>query len=81
MERIEHRSFFRKHSTGAAKIEFHSVAVERGMSWEEAYNLWSQCKTTDEGFYLISSVINLDNFNFLDVNHNHNQFFTGTYDS
>ena len=56
VERIEHRTFLKKHSTGAAKIEFHAVAVERGMSWEEAKNLWSQCTSPEEGFYLTSSV-------------------------
>lgn len=56
VERVEHRSFLRKHSTGAAKIEFHVVKVERGMSWAEASSLWGHCKTPEEGFYVMNGV-------------------------
>lgn len=55
--KIEPRSrqvFYHKHSTGAAKIELHEVAVERGMSWDEAKGLATHCKPgSDEGFYLM----------------------------
>ena len=44
--------FYHKHSTGAAQIELHEVAVERGMSWQEAKGLLTHCKSSDEGFYL-----------------------------
>ena len=55
VDRIEHRTFIRKHSTGVAKIELHVVKVERGMSWEEAHSLVRHCKTPEEGFYLTHS--------------------------
>jgi hypothetical protein len=48
---VERQKYYIKHSTGMARIELHNVAVDRGMSWEEAHNLWSQCTTPEEGFY------------------------------
>lgn len=34
--RIKLTRFFRKHSTGVAPTEMHTVQVERGMIWQEA---------------------------------------------
>ncbi|XP_074602022.1 protein strawberry notch isoform X2 [Brevipalpus obovatus] len=53
VERIEHKSFIIKHSTGTAKIEFHVVKVERGMPWEDAVSLWKHCTAPEEGFYIM----------------------------
>ena len=33
------KTFLQKHATGAAKIELHTIAVERGMEWEDAPHL------------------------------------------
>jgi hypothetical protein len=55
IERKNHQVFFHKHSTGAAKIELHELAVERGMSWEDSSSLFKHCKTPDEGYYLTNS--------------------------
>ena len=55
IDRKSHQVFFHKHSTGAAKIELHELAVERGMSWEDSSVLFKHCKNTDEGYYLTNS--------------------------
>lgn len=52
IERRSRKVFYHKHATGAAVIELHEVAVERGMSWDEAKGLVTHCKSPDEGFYL-----------------------------
>ncbi|KAI1293580.1 Protein strawberry notch -like protein 1 [Halotydeus destructor] len=55
VDRRSCRTFFLKHSTGAAKVELHEVAVERGMAWEEAESLWKHCKLPEEGYYVTNS--------------------------
>lgn len=64
VERLDFKYFLKKHATGAAKIELHTVSVERGMSWEEAQTLWTHCKTAEEGFYVNSNVITILSIEF-----------------
>ncbi|XP_031633678.1 protein strawberry notch isoform X2 [Contarinia nasturtii] len=50
--RIKLVRFLRKHATGVAPIELHTVHVERGMIWQEAIDIWADLSTEKEGFYL-----------------------------
>lgn len=56
VNRLSVESFFLKSSSGTIKIQLHHVMIDRGMSWDAAYNSWTQCKTQMEGFYMINSV-------------------------
>nr|CAI5818866.1 unnamed protein product [Callosobruchus analis] len=49
---------FRKHATGTAPTELHTVHVERGMSWPEALEKFSDLIGEDEGFWLSHQVRN-----------------------
>lgn len=43
--RVSVHKFIKKHSTGSAAAELHTVSAERGMSWTEAKYLWQQAKS------------------------------------
>ncbi|KAL0818579.1 hypothetical protein ABMA28_009017 [Loxostege sticticalis] len=44
--------FLRRHATGQAPVELHTVHSERGMDWSEALEKWSEASGPKEGFYL-----------------------------
>ncbi|RVE49107.1 hypothetical protein evm_006228 [Chilo suppressalis] len=44
--------FLRRHATGQAPVELHTVHSERGMEWAEALEKWSELGGPKEGFYL-----------------------------
>ncbi|KAH8374146.1 hypothetical protein KR200_000653, partial [Drosophila serrata] len=44
--------FLRKHATGVAPTELHTVRVERGMIWQEALDKYADLFNENEGFYL-----------------------------
>ncbi|XP_055599297.1 protein strawberry notch isoform X2 [Uranotaenia lowii] len=44
--------FIRKHATGVAPTELHTVQVERGMIWQEAIDKWADLAGEKEGFYI-----------------------------
>lgn len=50
--------FLRKHATGTAPTELHTVHVERGMSWDEATEKWAEATGSKEGFYLSHQIRN-----------------------
>ncbi|XP_058836760.1 protein strawberry notch isoform X2 [Topomyia yanbarensis] len=50
--RVKITKFIRKHSTGVAPTELHTVQVERGMIWQEAIDKWADLGSETEGFYL-----------------------------
>ncbi|GAB0092971.1 Protein strawberry notch [Sergentomyia squamirostris] len=50
--RIKLMKFIRKHATGVAPTELHTVQVERGMIWQEAIDKWADLAHEKEGFYL-----------------------------
>lgn len=52
VKRIKHYTFTRKHATGVATTELHTVRVERGLSWEEALKKMEDLTDKDEGFYV-----------------------------
>jgi hypothetical protein len=56
VRRIRVCSFLRTHATGKATTELHTVTVERGMSWDDAIDKWSELTGKDEGFYLSHQV-------------------------
>lgn len=59
MKRVKLFTFLRKHATGSATTELHIVHVERGMSWEEAMDKWSELDGSHEGFYLSHQVLKI----------------------
>ncbi|XP_066601044.1 protein strawberry notch isoform X2 [Prorops nasuta] len=58
VKRVKLYRFIRKHATGKAPTELHVVHVERGMSWTQITERWSQLTGTKEGFYLSHQVRN-----------------------
>uniref|UniRef100_A0A8D9EDV4 Protein strawberry notch n=1 Tax=Cacopsylla melanoneura TaxID=428564 RepID=A0A8D9EDV4_9HEMI len=58
VKRVKVYSFLRKHSTGKATTELHIVQVERGMSWAEAMDKYSDLVGNKEGFYLSHQIRN-----------------------
>jgi hypothetical protein len=56
VKRVRLYTFLRKHATGVATTELHIVHVERGMSWEEVMERWSELTGSREGFYLSHQV-------------------------
>lgn len=58
MKRVRTVMFLRKHATGTAPTELHTVHVERGMSWPEALDKLSDLVGEKEGFWLSHQVRN-----------------------
>ncbi|KAJ9587309.1 hypothetical protein L9F63_019165 [Diploptera punctata] len=58
VKRVKLFTFLRKHATGVATTELHIVHVERGMSWQEAMERWSELSGSKEGFYLSHQIRN-----------------------
>ena len=56
VKQVKMYSFLRKHTTGVATTQLHIVQVERGMSWDEAFEKWSELSGPKEGFYLSHQV-------------------------
>lgn len=56
--RVKLYTFIRKHATGTAPTELHMVHVERGTSWDQALEKWSELIGPKEGFYLSHQVRN-----------------------
>ncbi|XP_072934130.1 protein strawberry notch [Epargyreus clarus] len=52
VRRVRCVRFLRRHATGRAPVELHTVQTERGMDWSEALEKWSEACSTAEGFYL-----------------------------
>ncbi|KAH8306847.1 hypothetical protein KR018_007144, partial [Drosophila ironensis] len=50
--RVRLLRFVRKHATGVAPTELHTVRVERGMIWQEAIDKYADLFNEHEGFYL-----------------------------
>ncbi|KAK0087083.1 hypothetical protein PV326_005306 [Microctonus aethiopoides] len=58
VRRVKLYRFLRKHATGTAPTELHVVHVERGMSWTEAVDKWSELTGSKEGYYLSHQIRN-----------------------
>nr|XP_022905904.1 protein strawberry notch isoform X2 [Onthophagus taurus] len=58
VKRVKTWMFLRKHATGTAPTELHTVHVERGMAWAEALDKWSELSGAKEGFYVSHQVRN-----------------------
>ncbi|XP_075983440.1 protein strawberry notch isoform X2 [Anticarsia gemmatalis] len=52
VRRVRCVRFVRRHATGRAPVELHTVHSERGMDWAEALDKWSELTGAKEGFYL-----------------------------
>ncbi|KAJ8954252.1 hypothetical protein NQ318_005848 [Aromia moschata] len=58
VKRVRTVMFLRKHATGTAPTELHTVHVERGMAWPEALEKLSDLVGEHEGFWLSHQVRN-----------------------
>ncbi|XP_023310793.1 protein strawberry notch isoform X2 [Anoplophora glabripennis] len=58
VNQVRTMTFLRKHATGTAPTELHTVHVERGMSWPEALEKLSELVGENEGFWLSHQVRN-----------------------
>lgn len=58
VKRVRTVTFLRKHATGTAPTELHTVHVERGMAWPEALDKLSELAGNHEGFWLSHQVRN-----------------------
>ncbi|KAM3957889.1 LOW QUALITY PROTEIN: protein strawberry notch [Aphomia sociella] len=52
VRRVRCVRFLRRHATGQAPVELHTVHSERGMEWMEALEKWSGAASPKDGFYL-----------------------------
>ncbi|EDW78559.2 uncharacterized protein Dwil_GK16502 [Drosophila willistoni] len=52
VNRVRLLRFVRKHATGVAPTELHTVRVERGMIWQEAIDKYADLFNDSEGFYV-----------------------------
>ncbi|XP_031638010.1 protein strawberry notch-like [Contarinia nasturtii] len=46
------RTFNRKHATGIAPIELHTIEIDRGITFEEAEKKYAKSNDQNEGFYI-----------------------------
>ncbi|XP_050314405.1 protein strawberry notch isoform X3 [Anthonomus grandis grandis] len=67
VKRVRCVTFMRKHSTGTAPTELHTVHVERGMSWPEALEKFADLIGENEGFWVSHQVRNGKNTAILAV--------------
>ena len=51
VRKIETKVFMGNTATNTAKTELTKFAVERGMPWHAALEMWRRCGSLDEGFY------------------------------
>ena len=60
--RLSEESFILKSASGATKIQLHAVAIDRGLSYEKALNMYKQALQEEDyfkedvGFYTTDSV-------------------------
>uniref|UniRef100_F1KQG5 Protein strawberry notch 1 n=1 Tax=Ascaris suum TaxID=6253 RepID=F1KQG5_ASCSU len=50
--KLETRVFLGRADTGSFRVEMHKIGVERGVTWEDAYAIWKDHHTDEDGFYL-----------------------------
>lgn len=58
VKRVKVMKFWRKHVTGVATTELHTVQVERGMNWNDAVDLLARQTDKHSGFFLSQQVRN-----------------------
>lgn len=52
VRKLETRVFTGRVDNGSFRVEMHKIGVERGVSWEEAMDLYKEHSNDDDGFYL-----------------------------
>ncbi|CAG5124588.1 unnamed protein product [Candidula unifasciata] len=52
VRKLESRVFVGNSATNTARTELSKFAVEKGMHWHKALELWKRCGSLDEGFYV-----------------------------
>ncbi|XP_045770703.1 protein strawberry notch-like isoform X1 [Maniola jurtina] len=55
VRRVRCVRFLRRHATGQAPVELHTVHSERGLEWSAALEKLSEASSPEEGFYLSST--------------------------
>lgn len=62
VQKLNEENFIMKSSSGATKIQLHTVSIDRGLHYEKAINMYQQAIEEDDyfkddiGFYVSSSV-------------------------
>ena len=62
VQKLNEENFILKSSSGAIKIQLHTVLIDRGLSYEKAHNMYLQAIEEDDyfkddiGFYVFNSV-------------------------
>uniref|UniRef100_A0A915C022 Strawberry notch AAA domain-containing protein n=1 Tax=Parascaris univalens TaxID=6257 RepID=A0A915C022_PARUN len=56
--KLETRVFLGRADTGSFRVEMHKIGVERGVTWEDAYAIWKDHHTDEDGFYLSTVGVN-----------------------
>ncbi|VDP33106.1 unnamed protein product [Heligmosomoides polygyrus] len=54
VRRLETRVFVGKADKGGFRVEMQKIGVERGLSWNEAYTLYKEHNSDEDGFYVSS---------------------------
>lgn len=52
VRKLETRVFTGRVDNGSFRVEMHKIGVERGVSWDEAMELYKEHSNDDDGFYL-----------------------------
>ncbi|XP_022110300.1 protein strawberry notch homolog 1-like isoform X2 [Acanthaster planci] len=58
VRKLQTQTFVREFSTGTVHTELHKVSQERGLSWDNALDMWSALTKAEEGFYISSQPTN-----------------------
>lgn len=58
VKKLETKIFVGNTDLNKARTELHTVSVERGLSWNQAIDIWKDCKGQDDGFYLSAQMRN-----------------------
>ncbi|PAV91926.1 hypothetical protein WR25_06227 isoform A [Diploscapter pachys] len=52
VKKLESRVFLGRADNSSYRVEMHKLAVERGVTWEEAFSIYKQHNTGEDGFYV-----------------------------
>lgn len=62
VQKLNEENYILRSSSGATKIQLHTVSIDRGINYDKAYNLYQQAIEEDDyfkndiGFYTTNSV-------------------------
>ncbi|CAD6187636.1 unnamed protein product [Caenorhabditis auriculariae] len=58
VRKLETRIFLGRVDNGSFRVEMHKIGVERGVSWDDAYALYKEHSTDEDGFYSYNPGVN-----------------------